>query len=270
MTIKTMFSLSPDLASEDPVVKYVEQEFCSTFGFDKEIYQFSFQSHGVTKYAKGLRSKLKGEFYPKYKKSEQKRHRRTIQVGSSSAQGTRVDNEIMKITGIGKNKKKRPKKLHKLTSAIVDKLEEQGHIFVASQLPVNIDYWNRATQADLVTRKNGQLWMFEIKTGFPVGGFSKKGKLKPPLSRVDSTIYNHWQLQRHYTHQGLLVNGLQITESRIIHAKFHRKKGIVCEIKSNPKWTEKIPKLPRKRKITQKIKKVKRKGQKKEIVSSFF
>ena len=253
-----MFSINPDLKSDDPVVTYSKSEFCSTFGFDKEICQFSFQSHNVLKYCKGLRSKLKGEYYPKYIKSRQKRYRKTIRIGSSSAQGKRVDAELMKLTGIGKrDKRKRPKRLHRLTKAIVDTLTAKGHTFVASQLPVRIDYWDRATQADLITRdKRGRLWMFEVKTGFPVGGFSKKGKLKAPLSAVDSTIYNHWQLQRHYTHQGLLVNGLQIAESRIIHAQLHRKKGIVCEIKPNPSWTEKIPKLPRKRKQTQIIKKV--------------
>lgn len=250
-----MFSVNPDIIDELPFKDYIESPFVKSVSLvdigpekkkkkNKQLKQYQFQEHGTTKHCGGINSKLKFLYYPKYKKHNNKRRYSTLNKGSSSKIGERVMRQLVKVTGITK-KKPRPKRLHKFTQRILQELEdEMKHTLVAAELPVQLVAWRRITQADLITRcPKGKFYMWEIKTGYPIGGFRKQGKFKAPLQNVDNTKYNHWELQRHYTHIALKEAGICIHDSGILHVRSHAQKGMICKVLKKPTWTQKLPKI---------------------------
>jgi hypothetical protein len=102
--------------------------------------------------------------------------------------------------------------------AIVDKLTELGYLLLASQVPVYIASLCCCTQADLIAMdsQSRQLHLFEVKTGYPPAGHKKKGSLQR-LPLVGNSIYNHWQLQLHYTLLGLQSHGVPVTGATIVN-----------------------------------------------------
>ena len=184
---------------------------------------------------RGLHSMLRFYHYPTYVHSS--RTKRTQKKGSSKAIGARVDQQLFQY--VASQYKKRPK--HKMAAAILVHLKQRNQIIVAAQLPVYIDKLKCITQADIVAMDvtTGKLWLYEVKTGYPTGGHRKKGTLKGKgLSRVPNTVYNHWELQRYYTMQGMHACGLPIEYSAVLHT-YIDKKAVVVNTRAIPKWVGK-------------------------------
>jgi hypothetical protein len=198
----------------------------------------------------GLNTWLRAAFYPRYNDRKRKRSRKTKLCGSSKKRGIRVDHEFVGIVASGGAP---PRQLtsdamtRQLWSHIVGGL---GHAVEAAQLPVEVPHAQRMTQADLITRDpaTGRLWLWEIKTGYPIGATRKQGHLPVRNSRtgdyVDCTKFNIWQLQLHYTRQALEAAGVPIAESRVLQVyvpdRNQRHRYEVVE-HTPPEWTKGLP-----------------------------
>jgi hypothetical protein len=143
---------------------------------------------------------------------------------------------------------KAPKRAHKMTKSLLHYwIKEKKHTLQASQLPVEIEGgWNKMTQADIITRDEitGDLYLWEVKTGFPVGGFRQQDNFKAPLADVKCTKYNIWQLQLYYTRQALEQKGLRFKEANVIQI-YEKKKERELIIKIHPQedWLSRAPNL---------------------------
>lgn len=212
-------------------------------------YQYS-MSGGTRVSCGGLLQMLKGRFYSHYRNTRRK-GRKTQKKGSSKKLGSRVDDD-MKLAicdalggiEVGESKPKRYKtrKYHPLSMALLNHLHESGHALQAAQVPVVIPGVFKMTQADLITqdRATGQLHLWEVKTGFPVGGFTKQGKLTG--TDVDCTKYNIWQLQLHYTRKSLEAAGVDIANSSVIQVyKDSTQKQPVVKVHPSKEWTNQLP-----------------------------
>jgi len=187
----------------------------------------------------GLHRKLRAAYYPKYKRS--RRRRKTAKKGSTKAQGIRVDNEICAFVAGKKPRKKR----HWMTDKLIEYWTKRiKHTMQVAQLPVMIGELGCMTQVDVVTRdKHGELHMWEVKTGFPPGGARKKGFLSK--TKIPNTLYNHWELQRHYSWVGMNQGGIDIKyeNTHVINIYMEAKNGKnVAHIQSrpHPKWVGKF------------------------------
>jgi len=222
----------------DPVVgKYLQHRIVSTIEFDKKKKSYICTVRGCRSKKPGLHSSLRRKHYPKYKHS--KRKKKTDKKGSSIKQGKTIDNQLNAYI----QKKKRP--THRMVKQLIAHWTAIGHTPIAAQLPVYIKKLDCVTQADIVTSDvDGNLWMFEVKSGFPPGGSRKKGTLNAVPGQIANTVYNHWELQRYYTTKGLQEQGLPIHESRVIHVydefdKNLNKKVVRVKIRIPPKWVNK-------------------------------
>ena len=227
-------TMSYAIGSKTPVQihTYLQHRLIKGITFDRA--KKGFKTADGTVYH-GLHSMLRLYHYPNYVHSS--RRSRTQKKGSSKLQGARVDEQLFEY--IKSDYKKKPK--HKMAVGIALYLHENNQIPVAAQLPVFIQKLQCITQADLIAldTKTNELWVYEVKTGYPAGGFRKKGELKG-ISGVGNTVYNHWELQRHYTVQGIEDNGLKVDRSAVLHVYMDTKKRKL-EVKARkiPKWIKK-------------------------------
>ena len=254
MYTTTPHNLHPSISS------HLSTPLIASVGRNPVNGKFTYEEDGRKKECGGIIWQLKKFYYPKYKEptrnGKAKRRRRTYQRGSTDKEGIEVHAQITKFVGLGD---KRPKRMKAKTRAILNHLEnELGHTLQASEIPVFIPGWSIVTQADLITMdKAGKLGMLKIKAAFPSAGYrtqKQEPNMRPPLQAVKSTKYNHWQLQREYTHRALVNAGVQIEESRIIQVKTDKRKeqGLVVNVLPNPVWTKKVPPI-RKRQSSQPV-----------------
>lgn len=208
-----------------------------------KMYVYS-TADGNTRKCGGLTQYLKKTFYPHQKVTKRrfKRGQTFLKRASSKALGKRVDRDVVKLvvkedpsssSASAAKKRKRKKKhlaLHPYTQQLVRFWEHLGLRPVAAQLFVPLPNIGKATQADVIVEdvRDGKLWMHEIKTGW-VGVTNTKGTFAGELSHVKYSKGAAWDLQRHYTAQGLIAAGLPIQGSRVVHIYEDTKKGILVE-----------------------------------------
>jgi hypothetical protein len=233
---------------------YLKGPFCSQVRFNSSARKYALERAGASMLFAGLLSQLKWHFYPHYRENRSRRKRGTHVKGSNSAQGKRVDAQICSIVALGGKRPSGKRKLNRLTVALLNYWADNGHQLQAGQIPAEVSPWDRITQADVITMhtRTGRLWMWEVKTGAPVGFYRKQGKFKAPLNDVDCTKRNIWELQRHYTVQALIDAGVHISESRVIQVHEDRRNAggePVVKVHKPPIWTRTIPKIKSKSKI---------------------
>jgi hypothetical protein len=217
---------------------YVHTPVVQSASFSEQDDRYHYTKHGQRIACGGLVQTLKYRFYAHYKDNRSKRRTGTRSRGSNKAQGKLVDSQLLHYVHVGK----RPKRCTKMTQALLNYWSEHGHTLEAAQLPVELVQWNKMTQADVITRKNNQLYMWEVKTGFPIGGFRKQAVFAAPLQRVPCTKYNIWQLQMHYTMQGLRQQGLPIKQGCVIQV-YSKDKQMQVKVHKEADWLSNAPSI---------------------------
>jgi len=192
----------------------------------------------------GLHYALRRTYYPNYKYSRRKKS--TAKKGSTKEIGQRVDSEIMHYVRCSKFAKKG--KPHWMSKKLIKYWTQTlKHTLQVAQLPVRVKDLNCMTQADVITRdQKGQLHMWEVKTGFPPGGSVQKGYLEGfPFPK--NTLYNHWELQRHYTWKGMVDAGIEIAyeNTHVINIylevrKKDKKRVVHVKPRPHPKWIKQL------------------------------
>lgn len=214
--------------------------------FDPDQGKYEFVKFNKTISCGGLIQTMRYKYYPNYKDNRSKRKWQSVKIkGSSATQGKRVDSEV--AASIEGNL---PKKPHKMTKALLAYWQSEGHQLQAAQVPVEVILSGaniKMTQADLIARDaQGRLWLYEIKTGAPVGFYQKQGKFLGVLSEVDCTKQNIWHLQLLHTRLALEAAGVEIFQSRII--QIYEERGspeLQIKLHEPPEWTRLVPPLPK-------------------------
>lgn len=225
------------------LVRYLQSEIATTAHYNEETRCYNYTKGGREIECGGIHSFLRQRFYSHHRSNRSERkHKQTSIIGSSAAQGKLVDSQIQAIT-LGK----KPKRLHKLTVALLDWWKERGHTVHAAQVPVELAQgYARMTQADVITQApDGRLWVWEVKTGWPVGFYHSQGNFaSAPLRDIPCTQENIWYLQLHYTHQALVTCAalpidlecagvLQVYQKKVSKTKGAQ---ILVEQRSVPEW----------------------------------
>jgi hypothetical protein len=226
------------------LVKYIKTPAVQSASFDPTDGKYHYSAHGNQIACGGLVQTLKYRLYPHYKDNRSyRRNKKTNVRGSSKEQGKRVDSQLLQYVHVGK----RPKRVNPMTSALLDYWHKNGHELQAAQVPVPLrgGGWNKMTQADIITRNtlNGNLCLWEVKTGMPVGGFRTQDNFKAPLSKIKCTKYNIWQLQVHYTRIGLEEAEVPIKEANVIQVYSTKDKGMQIKVHSEESWLKDAPSL---------------------------
>lgn len=194
----------------------------------------------------GLVNTLKYRYYPHYKDNRSKRKWKSTNIkGSSASKGKLVDSQLA-LACQGPLKGKQNPMVVRLLEYFQ---KELGHVLQAGQVPVEIPGgWLKMTQADLLTLdpKTGKLYLWEIKTGFPVGFHVKQGTFKGIEGNVDCKKLHIWHLQLHFTKLALQAAGVSVDEANVIQIYEEKnKKDFVVKVHS-PKakgiaeWINKI------------------------------
>lgn len=220
---------------------YVASPAVKSASFSDADERYHYTHHGQHVACGGLVQTLKHRFYPHYKDNRSKRRKGTRVRGSNKKQGKLVDAQLLQYVHVGK--RSAIKRCTKMTTALLDFWSDAGHTLEAAQLPVELNQWNKMTQADVITRKNDRLYLWEVKTGFPIGGFRKQAFFSAPLHKVPCTKYNIWQLQMYYTKRGLQEQGLPIKEAAVIQVYSKDGKMNVKVHKEEP-WLKEAPVAP--------------------------
>lgn len=207
------------------LIDYLQAPLMQSIGFDpgRKMY------HVGDCHVGGLLSKLQKLYYPHFQRKRRRQKKNTQKKGSSKAQGKAIDNQITKYIQCGKNP------THGHAKALLAYLKSVNLRPVAAQVPVYIKELKRVTQADLIVETPlKQLVMMEIKSGY--NQMQAQGELLN-LEGVKCNQNNIWELQRHYTHKGLVEGGLPLVGSHILQVYAEGKGGQVTVKKRKvPKW----------------------------------
>jgi hypothetical protein len=236
-------SLAPSL------VRYLHSKVAQTARFSDETHCFHYtKEDGRSVQCGGIHTLLKALFYAHHQSNRSQRdHARVNVVGSSAAQGQLIDAQL-DLAVEGKKPEGR-KKWHRMTTALLEFWKARGHTLQATQVPVELaNGWGRMTKADVITRceADGKLWLWEIKTGYPIGFYREQGRFKGvPFQDVPCTQQNIWFLQLHYTHQALHTSaGIHIEGGARILQVYAKKgeKKLLVEERAPPQWlTSRVP-----------------------------
>lgn len=224
---------------DSSILSYVDDPVIKSVAFDSNDGCYRYTAYGQRVKCGGLVKTLENKFYSHYKDNRSKRRTKSTNVrGSNKKQGKLVDSQLLQYVHVGK----KPKRCSKMTEALLEYWNSKGHVLQASQLPVVLRGWNKVTQADVITKnkKTGELCMWEVKTGVPVGGFRKQDHFSVPLSDIACTKYNIWQLQMHYTRTGLRESGLDISEANVIQVYSTKDNGIQVKVHKEEEWLKKL------------------------------
>lgn len=187
----------------------------------------------------GLIPALTERFYPDYKQKKRQFRRKGVKrrrKASTKKQGITIDKQLQTYI---ETPNKRPR--NALAKAVVAYLEDEcKQRLQAAQVPVVIPFFGstKVSQADLITEdKEGRLYMVEVKSGYNQS--KSQGTLKHIITTggddVKSNRKNHWELQRHFTHQGLVSGGLPIEASFVVNV-YQEDDKIAVKKRKNPKW----------------------------------
>lgn len=229
------------------LARYLTSDVPQSARFEEGDHCFHWNRAHMPLKGGGIHKWLKARFYPHHEKKTGKRDKRTKLVGSSTQQGITVDNQLaLAVEG------QKPRRWSAMTRALLDWWKQRGHTLQACQVPVQLvtQSWEspRMTKADVITRceHDGTLWLWEVKTGAPIGLNTKHEFFKAaPLQDVPCTERHIWFLQLHYTHQALeTMAGLHIDGgARVIQV--HARKGqrnLIIEEHAPPAWlTTRVP-----------------------------
>lgn len=238
-----LFTSVPTDKLEPSLARHLASTTAQTARFDPVGETYMVQKAGGMRSCGGLIQMLKSRYYPGYKEKRSKRNwKRTNIKGSSAAQGKRVDAQIAAHVASCGGGGVLPEHMNPLAKALLNHLLSSGHEMQAAQVPVEIPDKLKLTQADLITLKDGKLWLWECKTGAPTGFYNKQGKFKGDvLSDVDATKPNIWHLQLHYTRMALEAAGVEIAEAHVIQVHEERKReGQVVKVYPQPEWTRRL------------------------------
>lgn len=218
---------------------YLKSDFAQKAHYDRKAQAFVAPMQGRMAKHCGLIHKIRARHFIHYgSKQSKRRHGKTNVIGSSSAIGKRVDKELMMECSAKPKKKK-----HVLTKALIDYWTQAGHTIVRCQLPVIVrDFVMCMTQADVITMdRNNHLWLWEVKTGMPVGFYRKNGVLKHTTGEpVPCTGMEVWQLQLLYTQRAVCTAGIPIRHARVIQVHEQRDGPVVVKVHEPPKWVERV------------------------------
>jgi len=222
----------------DVLQAYLRQPDTQSIHYDAKDGCFHFKERGVAFKTGGIHTYLQRTFYPHITTSSRQRRRGG---GSSREIGSRIDAELVRLCGSPKDcavhcQGSCPAPLagtgvatgkgyHRFTIALVEHLHGLGHRLVKAQVPVRIRRIARVTQADLITADSqGRLWMFEVKSGGSPMLNRGNGVLQGPLKQrgIPCSMAAQWDLQRQYTHQALVAEGIPIYASRVIRVRTRR------------------------------------------------
>jgi hypothetical protein len=211
------------------LVNYLNQPHIQSLGFDPSRKMYC-DADG--RYYGGLLSKLQRMYYPYWerkRKSYRRKGKTVTRKASSAAEGKAVDKQLTEYVRSGK----RPRS--NMARAIIAYFEESaGQRIVAAQVPLYALQGTRVTQADLiVANPDGSLIMIEVKCGY--NRTQKQGDLKG-LPGVACRQNEIWELQRHYTHKGLVESGLPLIGSHVLNVYKEGKNGITVKRRQVPKW----------------------------------
>lgn len=184
------------------ITRYLKDSRIASIDFDE--YQGSYVCDDGLR--RGLKKGLERMYFPHFVYKTRKSKKRRIRKGSNAEEGSAVDEALADYIAT----RALPRECG-MAMAIIMHLEDGlGHTLEAAQLPLFVPLGprdERITQADLITSDlDGRLWMWEVKCGY--NRVQKQGNLKR-LSNVPNRYHEHWELQRHYTHLGLVKSGLK-------------------------------------------------------------
>lgn len=190
----------------------LKRGFVTKVQYDGRSYRF-----GSIRY-RGLHSSLEKAYYPLDWRIKQ-RHYKTKKRGSSKHQGKAVEAAIDRCVFDGKPLRQR------MARAVVKQWETMGHRVVAGQWPVLLYRKGICTQADYITedRETGGLWMWELKTGWPVIPRKPKCFRSLPIPAdsgivPECTPFARWDMQRAMTHRAMVKDAeIPLVGSRVIH-----------------------------------------------------
>lgn len=180
----------------------------------------------------GLLTKLRQMYYPTYQRKRRSYKRKgnvVVKRASSLAQGRAIDKQIAQYIETGK----KPKNM--LARGIVAYFEEQCECrLVCAQIPVYVERVNRITAGDLVVEDRlGRLIYIEVKSGY--NRCARQGSLKG-IPDAPNKDHSHWELQRQYTHQALVQQGLPIHASYVINA-YQDGQQVTVKRRKVPQWS---------------------------------
>ncbi len=212
-----------------PLVNYLSRPEIEGIEFDEARRMYR-DAEG--KHYGGLLSKLQKMYYPYWKRKRRSYRRKGVTIarkGSSAKEGKTVDKQLTEYVRTGKKPK------NAMARAIVAYFEkENNQRIVAAQVPLYALHGLRITQADLiVANPDGSLLMMEVKCGY--NRTQKQGDMKG-LPGVPCRQNEIWELQRHYTHKGLVESGLPIVGSHILNVYKEGKDGITVRKRKVPQW----------------------------------
>ena len=248
-----MFALAKDNLHPS-LLEYSKTKFCKTLKLKKVkkgrktyvIYEY-INDAGQKIRRNGIHSTLKKKFYPKFKKPGLSKGNE--KQGSSRDLGRDIDDKIFEYIRTGK--KYRDWKFIRIIDYIEFNLD---HTFQAAQLPIKIKVYNDektelaincVTCIDFITMsEKGELFLWELKTGFPRRYNAKNGYIIPD---VNNSYKNHWFLQSYYSSLGLKDTcvDFDIKNTRVINVYNERKKNTKVNLRTiqahkTPKWLKEI------------------------------
>jgi hypothetical protein len=198
---------------------YLHGYFATHASFSHESKSYTFREETNPKHVHhigGLLNKIRARHYPQYTQRQQRRHQKTQRKGSSAKQGKLVDAQLMASFKVAPT--------HRMAIAIMEHFRINKQTLQACQVPCYVNLLQCMTQADVITRDSrGNLYLYEIKTGYPIGGFHKQGVLRnipstgvASATGIPNTKMNHWQLQLRYTQLALEQHGVHIHRAYIL------------------------------------------------------
>ena len=210
--------------------KYLDTPKATSFSYNKRKKCFGYfpASYSSKKiYRGGVHRWIKRNALPKHYK-EIRRRRATQKKGSTRKIGSRVDDELTWVwktsllkTEAAKKRRRNKKKLHRFTTKILSYFEQNGHTIVHTQTPAFLPKLKKATQADVLTKDlDGKLYGWEVKTGWPPGGYRSQYFLNRRVvgaQKVSATKFNQWEIQRFLTFEALKKGGVKLHSSNVLH-----------------------------------------------------
>lgn len=226
-----MYTLT-SIAPNKNLVSYLAKPIIKAIGFKVNHYTIGGKTVG------GLIPTLTERYYPRYEAKKRQYKRKGVtrrRKASTRKQGIAIDAQLQAYVG---PQRKRPRNV--LAKAIVAYLEDEcGQSIQAAQVPVVVNMGDgdiKVTQADLITQdKEGRLYMVEVKSGYNQS--RSQGTLSGVPGDVPNNRKTHWELQRHFTHKGLVEGGLPLQASYIVNV-YQEGDGVTVKKRKNPKWVE--------------------------------
>lgn len=218
--------------SHPELERVIARPFISTVFFNPQTESFGFpvpdREDGEPHILGGLHARMKSKFFkkielPKVTKIVGKPRR----LPSSKGEGSRADKSLERAIKEGAF----PDNASPYGRAVWDHWTEMGHVPVMAQLPVVMTRANLCTAGDYftVSTEDGSLHLWELKTGWPLPAAAAPGQpgtMSAPLSLVENTAVNRWQVQVELTRMAYEREmGMKIDAAHVIHAWQEREEG---------------------------------------------